>query len=64
MLGPFENFVIPHMRTQIMGHTKTEALKALYPFYENSGICFTGLSSSEKPASWQNTMFRSLYFEP
>lgn len=43
-----------------MGYTKTENLKTLHSFYENTEICLTCLSSSRKSADWQNVMFKSL----
>lgn len=61
MLWPFENFIMPCMKNQIMGHTKIEILEALYSFYENTGICSTSLSSSRRSANWQNVMFKSLF---
>lgn len=61
VLRPFENFLIPCLKNQIMGHTKIGNLKALYYFYENYGICFTSLSSSKKSANWQNAMFKFLF---
>lgn len=44
-----------------MGHTKIENWKALYSFYENTGICFTSLSSSRKSSNQKHDMLKSLF---
>ena len=61
VLQHFEKFVIACVKNQIMGYTKIENAKDLYSFYENTGLCFTNLSSSRKSAKRQNTMFKSLF---
>lgn len=55
-----QSFVIACVKNQIVGLTRIENLKALYSFYENTGICFTCLSSSRKSSNWPNVTFKSL----